>query len=77
MAKKKNSAAGNVLVKYVGDGTRYVPGVPADPDIEQEFDAETAAGLVGTGLYSVVGAAPAAAEPEPTEDDGSGQEVSE
>jgi hypothetical protein len=90
MAKTKEpEAPATGKVKYIGDGGTYVLGVPADPDIEQEFDAERAHALVATGLYEFVGEAPPApepdpapepeqpAEPTPTEADGSDKEVSE
>lgn len=82
MAKKADSEApATAKVRYIGDGTAYVPGVPADPNIEQEFDTEQAHGLVGTGLFEFIGAAPArpepAPEPDPSTNEGSGQEVSE
>lgn len=78
MAKRQaTDSAGTAKVRYVDTEGRWVPGVPADPDIEQEFDIEQAHRLVDTGLYEFVGTAPERPDPEPevpTDSDGSGQE---
>lgn len=51
-----------ISLRYIGDGERYVIGRPASPDAVEVVDPETAAGLVDSGLYEVVGSTPAAPE---------------
>lgn len=65
-------------LKFVGDGRRYVPGVPTS-DVEIE-DPEEAERLIETGLYvraegSRAASAPAKKEPAPPKaDDGTSGE---
>lgn len=68
MAKGK-AATGMSVVRYVGDGSTYVIGLPAEPGSEVVVSAEQAQSLIETGIYEFVGEAPA-----PPQSDGSGQE---
>lgn len=53
MARKKKYTE-PIAVRYIGDGSRYVIGIPTDPAAVTEVPADRAQGILDTGLFELV-----------------------